>query len=201
MKRFAIFLFAFFFAFSSVFAKKYKSDRKASTSNNSYTYIVNDHRIVEFDDINIDIDDGSIIMTEEGTEENKVEITEEYELFVNDQEVKLTPAQKEMTEDFHTMVMDIVYEGKKIGWEGAKIGIRGAKLGMKAIGRLMKMVFTSYDEDDFERDMERDADEIEAQASKLEDRAKIIERMADDLEYVTEDLFDNVPELRRLEWF
>ncbi len=72
---------------------------------------------------------------------------------------------------------------------------------MKAIGRLMKMVFTSYDEDDFERDMERDADEIEAQASKLEDRAKIIERMADDLEYVTEDLFDNVPELRRLEWF
>ena len=130
-----------------------------------------------------------------------MEITEEYELFVNDRQVKLDADQQKLVEEFHVLAIDIVDHGKNLGWEGAKIGVSGAKLGMKAIGRVFKMLFTSYDEDDFERDMERDAEALEARAEKLESKAEIIEKMADDLEYVTEEMFDSIPELSELEWF
>ena len=193
MRKIFIVLFLALFAVSGVHAGKrviYEHD------------IDIDQHDVEFsDDINIDIDDGSVILEEEGGDYNTVEITEEYELFVNDRQVKLDQDQQELVKEFHVLVTDIVSEGKSLGWEGAKIGVSGAKLGMKAIGRIFKMLFTDYDEDDFERDMERDAEVLEARAEKLEDRAEVIEDMADDLDYVAKELFEAVPELRELEWF
>jgi len=199
MKKFVIILIVILFAFGSVYAGKYKKAK--DDDEHSYTYVISDDKIAEIDDINIEIEDGSVILSEESTFENVVEITEDYELYVNDRQVKLTPEQQDLVEEFHVQVFEVVDEAKYLGWEGAKIGVSGAKLGMKAISRLFKMVFTSYDEDDFERDMERDAELLEGKAEKLEDKAKVIEKMADDLKFITEELFDDVPELRRLEWF
>ncbi|MFZ5980612.1 MAG: hypothetical protein ACOYVF_08250 [Candidatus Zixiibacteriota bacterium] len=191
MKKILILLIAVLFAFGSAQAGKrivYETDS-------------GDHDVEVSDYVNIDIDDGSIFLEEEGGDYNTVEINEEYELFVNDRQVKLDSEQQKLVEEFYVLAMDIVREGKSLGWEGAKIGVSGAKLGMKAVGRIFKMLFTNYDEDDFERDMERDAEILEAKAEKLEDRAENIEDMADDLKYVTEEMFDIIPELRELEWF
>lgn len=199
MKKIFIVLFVVLFAFGSVYAGKYKKSKDKNL--NSYTYVIDDDNVAEIGDINIEIDNGSVILTEESEFENVVEVTEEYELYVNDRQIQLTPEQQELVEEFHGLVFEVVDEAKCIGWEGAKIGVSGAKLGMKAIGRLLKMLFTSYDEDDFERDMERDAELLEVKAEQLEDKARVIEKMADDLEYITELLFDEVPELRRLDWF
>ena len=187
MKKYALFLFVVLFAFSSVYAKKYKKYKDDDKDN--YTYVIGDNEIGELGDIDIEIEDGSVILTED------------YELYVNDRQVNLTPEQQELVEEFHVLVFEMVDEAKYIGWEGAKVGVSGAKLGMKAIGRLFKMIFTNYDEDDFERDMERDAELLEIKAEKLEDKARVIERKARDLEDITDVLFDEVPELRKLDWF
>ena len=199
MKKYALLLFVVLFAFSSVYAKKYKKVKDDDEDN--YVYVISDDKIGDIGDIDIELEDGSVILTEEGEVENVVEITEDYELYVNDRQVNLTPEQQDLVEEFHVLVFEMVDEAKYIGWEGAKVGVSGAKLGMKAIGRLFKMIFTSYDEDDFERDMERDAELLEVKAEKLEDKARIIEKKARDLEDITEELFDDVPELRRLGWF
>ncbi len=85
--------------------------------------------------------------------------------------------------------------------EGLAIGIEGAKLGISAIGRVLRMAFTDYDEDDLERDMERGAEVIEAKAEVLEDRAKELEEMAEDLQDLTYEMCEEIPALTALDWF
>lgn len=159
------------------------------------------HDDADLDEVEIDLDGDVVVLEHERFDNGPVEITKEYELFVDDRQVKLDAERQEMVRDYYDLVTDIHDEAKAIGWEGAKVGVEGAKLGVTAIGRLVKMLLTSYDEDDFERDMERDAEEIEKRAESLEEQAEVIEEMAYDLEDLTYLMFDEVDELRDLDWF
>jgi hypothetical protein len=151
-------------------------------------------------DLEIDVEGGSIIITEEGKDYPRVEITDDYKLFINDERIELDKYQEMLVRDFHVQFFEMVDYGKFLGIEGAKIGLSGAKLGIKAIGRLLKMLFTDYNEDDFERDMEDDADKLEARADELEKKAEVIEDMADELERIAEEMVDEIPALAKLGW-
>jgi hypothetical protein len=150
--------------------------------------------------VDVDFEDGSVIFTETEYGET-VEITEDYELYVNDRLVELDDNQQELVKEYYDLFDQIIEEAKEIGWEGARIGVSGAHLGLKALGGLFKVVFTSYDSDDLERDMEREADKLEARAKVLERKAKVIEDMADDLEELADVMSSEIPELGKLEWF
>ena len=97
--------------------------------------------------------------------------------------------------------MDIHDYAHEIGWEGLRIGAAGLKIAMKAIGGVFKLVFTSYDSDDLERDLEREAAKLEARAEQLEEEAEVLEDMANALERQAEKLARDIPELGDLGWF
>jgi hypothetical protein len=162
------------------------------------------NHIFEFDDQTwFDFDDGSVIIThkERGEPRSTVEITDSYELYIDDERISLTPEQKDLVREFHGQSVEIVDFAKVLGLEGAKIGIDGAKLGAKAVGCLFKLLLPGYDTDDFENEIEHEADKIEAKAERLEEKAEVIEDMVDDLDDLARDMRHDIPELRKLRWF
>jgi len=165
---------------------------------------VNGNHILEWDDETwFDIDDGSVLIThkERGEPRSTVEITETYELYVDDERVTLDADQQALVKDFHVQSMEILDLAKVLGWEGAKIGVEGARLGAKAVGCLFKLILPGYDTDDFENEIEQEADKIEAKAEKLEEKAEAIEDLADELDDLARDMRSDIPELRQLRWF
>jgi hypothetical protein len=151
----------------------------------------------------LDVDDGSVIIThkERGEPRSTVEITEDHELFVDDEQVKLNPEQKILVGQFHDECYEMLDYAKDIGIEGAKIGLEGARLGVEAVACVFKLLSPSYDSDDLEDEMEHKASRIEDRASVLEEKAEVIEDMADDLEDLADDMRDKIPALDDLYWF
>jgi len=152
------------------------------------------------EDVAIELDGKTIYINHEFEVDDEIEINRDYELFLNGDQIDLNEDQQALVTEFYETTVELQKFAKKIGWEGAKIGVEGAKLGIKAIGGLFKMLFTSYDEDDFEDDMDREAKVIEAKAERLEKKAEVIEEMAYELEDLTIELFDQIPELKKLDW-
>ena len=130
-----------------------------------------------------------------------MEITEDGELYINDGSVKLDREQQRLVVTYYDLTTDIVRQAKSLGHEGARVGIEGAKLGLKAVGGVFKMMFTSYDGDDLEQDMEWEAERLEKKAERLEEKAEDIEELAEDLERIVEGMNETIPALRELGWF
>jgi len=192
MRLFLTLLITLLLGISLVFAEGGKPSRSYSVTSD-YCY---------FDDTNIDVDnDGTVIINHRGRNKAVVEITEDYELFVNGHEIELTPEQKILIKEYYYLVIDLNTHATEIGIEGAKIGLEGAKLGTKAIKNVLKMFLTDYDSDDLEREMEKEAARIEAKAEALEEQADELEEMAERLEEVAEELEDEIPELENIIWY
>ncbi len=154
------------------------------------------------DHTSIDMKHGSVTIKHRDRRETcTVEITDDYELYIDDELVKTDDAQTKLLKEYHGQLTDIHDQAKKIGWEGARIGAEGAKIGLVAGLGVLKMLFSDYSEDDLESDVELATERIEARAEKLEEQADGIENMVDDLEDITDDLRDAIPELAELEWF
>lgn len=151
--------------------------------------------------VEFNMDGSSILISYEKDSHEVVEITGDYQLIVNHEPVRLDRGQKKLVKAFHENTRQLIREAEKIGWEGARLGIHGATLGAEAISGLLSAVLTDYDMDDFERDMEEKASKLEAKADKLEEKADKLEELSDKVEDLHDDMVDNIPELRRLEWF
>jgi len=175
----------------------FTSPSQAVDNDHDFTFF--DNQVYSSDNINIDLEGGSVIVVNR-EKHDEVEITGDYELYVNDEYIETDPQQKQLLQEFHTQVMDIKDEAIEVGIEGAKIGLEGAKVGLQAIGGVVKMIFTEYDDDDLDRDLERKTEIIEAKAELLEDRAEDIEDMADDLEDMLYDLEEQIPAIKALDW-
>lgn len=148
----------------------------------------------------VQVEGRTLYLTAVEHEDFEVEITREYEIYLDDKGIELSSEQERLVQDYYDLLFEIAYHAKDIKWEGAKIGVKGAGIGVKAVGGLVKMLFTSYDEDEFERDMEREAQKIEREAEKIEDRAETLEEMAYDLQDRFDLMVAGVPELKELDW-
>ena len=153
------------------------------------------------DGVKYEIEDGSIFISHHGLRHDRVEITEDGQLYINDGFVKLDREQQRLVGTYYDLTMDIVSQAKDLGHEGARVGIEGAKLGLKAVGGVFKMMFTSYDGDDLDQDMEWEAERLEKKAERLEEKAEDIEELAEELERTVEGMDETIPELRELGWF
>lgn len=130
----------------------------------------------------------------------EVRVTADIELFVNGENVRLTTAQRARLKEWYDLTYQIRDQAKVIMKEGLKVGIKGAGLGLKAIGGLVKMLITDYDEEEFEAYMEAEGEKIEAYAEVLEEKAEVVEEMAERWEDIGDNLVRDVPELNRLDW-
>jgi len=153
------------------------------------------------DGVKYEIDDGSLFISHRGHRHDRVEITEDGRLYINDESVDLNRKQQRLVATYYELTMDIVSQAKDLGHEGARVGIEGAKLGLKAVGGVFKMMFTSYDGDDLDQDMEWEAERLERKAKRLEEKAEDIEELAEDLERIVEEMKETIPEIGELGWF
>jgi hypothetical protein len=189
MKRILIFLIVFLFITAI----------PTLAGHRNYNYSILDGHTFAMDDIQVDLEDDGIVLYNEFTDD-EIEITENYELIVNDNEIKLDAEQRELVKEYHTLVYGIVDEAVQIGLEGGKIGLAGAGMGLKALGGVFKLLLSSYDEDDLENEMEREEAKIEQRAEELEERANELEEKVEDMEDVFDEMFETIPELRELDW-
>lgn len=159
-----------------------------------------DASIFNDDDVEVEFDDGSLLIINE-EEDDEIEITEEYELYVNDRHIETSDEQQELIAEYYNRVQNITEYATMLGIEGAKIGASGVKLGFTAIAKVVKLLSDDYDEDDLEEDMEREAEKLEKKAERLERKADRIEEMVDELEDLHYELKRSIPELKDMEWF
>lgn len=191
MKKLIIFSLAFLLAISTAFAHGGKRQKKCDISWNSYT----------MDNIEIELDESTIIMTPRHESKPRVEITEEYELYINGKLIETDSRQKDLIGEYYRITMDLVERAKKIGVEGAKIGVEGAKLGLGSLASLFKLLRSDYDTEDFEREIEAKAEKIEKKAELLEEEAEELEDMAYDMEELYEQMEEEITELDELDWY
>ncbi|MEJ2637568.1 MAG: DUF2884 family protein, partial [Calditrichia bacterium] len=156
---------------------------------------------VKWDNVDFDLEDGAIVFTHTPGQRESVKFTEDQELFVNHERVKLNRQQRKLVGEFYEQSRALIGEAKRIGWEGAKLGSEGAKVGLQAVAGILDVIFTEYDSDDLEDEMERKAEVIEKKAEKLEARADKLEEKADNLEELRQELKEEIPELHDLDWF
>jgi hypothetical protein len=154
-----------------------------------------------FDRCSIELDDGSIIMSNNGHREPVIEITEDYELYINGRFIELDDQQRELVAEYYDKCMILVEEAVEIGAWGAKIGLKGAKVGLGAIASLVKILDEDYDWDDYEREIELQAEELEDEAEELEEQAEELEDLADELEEIFEEMEEEIEELGELDWY
>ncbi|MFH1687061.1 MAG: hypothetical protein ABIE70_06010 [bacterium] len=145
-------------------------------------------------------DGKSAVVTAVDHDDFEVEINREYELHVDGRVIELNPEQQALVKEYYDQFDGMTKEVKEIIWSGARIGLKGAGVGLKAVTGVVKMIFTDYDEDDLERDIDRAAEKIEAQANDLEKRAEMVEDMAYDLEESFDLMVGAIPELQKLDW-
>ena len=103
--------------------------------------------------------------------------------------------------EYYELATSALDKVEDIGEAGVKVGLKGAELGIKAATGVFKILLPGYTADDFERDMEKEAEKVERKAEVIEEMADGLEIMLDNLETLHDDLRDEIKELNRTDWF
>jgi len=130
-----------------------------------------------------------------------VVITRSGLLYVNDEEISLKPSEKEAAVEYFVLCDSIMADVKILIKEASKIGIDGAKIGISAATGVLRMLSPFYSSEDFERDIEAKASQIEEKAKDLEKYGDKIEEKSDKLETLHRRLKLRVDQLYELDWF
>ncbi len=153
MKSFIVLVVATFFLSSSLFAADLPKSKCAS---------------VYLDNVSLDIDNGSLVMTSRSDGKYIVRITDKDELYVNGQFVETGAYEKGLLNQFRNDTIHLIESAKEVGYEGAKIGI-------KAVMGLVEVVCTDLQLEEFEVELEKEAERIEIEAEELEVLAEGLE--------------------------
>jgi predicted dehydrogenase len=153
-----------------------------------------------FDNKTIDFEEGTLVIEHED-EGWTVEITEDYELYVDGRKVSTDREQKRLLKRYYRDYENIVEMAKELARDGAAVGLEGAKLGVSAVACVAKLLLDEYDSDDMEKEIEINSEDLEKMADKLEKKAEKVEDIADDLKKTHRKLRRSIPELGDLEDF
>ncbi|MFH2054600.1 MAG: hypothetical protein ABIJ61_01465 [bacterium] len=162
-------------------------------------HVTHKHYRSSLDHVDIDFEGSTLIFTFEESHDAVVEITEDYQLYINGELIPTDDNQRKSLRRCYLLGERLVGEAVKIGIEGAHIGIEGAKVGLLGLGGVLKMLLTDYDQDDLERDMERHTRRLERKAAQLEKKASRIESIAEEFELSYLKLEEEIPQLAELD--
>jgi hypothetical protein len=147
------------------------------------------------DDVDVEVEGGTLIMTCHDDNYSRIEITEDYNLYLDGELVVISKDQKRLVEDYYDSMIEVIDDATTIGIKGAELGLAGAKIGIKAVANVWKLLLPGYDSDDFEEAIEREAEALERKAEKLEIQADLLEVKAHDAEDAFEEMIEGIPEL------
>ena len=153
------------------------------------------------DNISIDIEDDTIVLTNRVDHEDYVEITQSYQLYINGYEIDLSRSERRLVAKYYNQFFDIIDFAKDLGHDGARIGVVGARFGVKAAAKVLKAVFSEYEIDDLGEELEIESEKLESLIRELEEKAEELEEMADEFEDLHYELRSEVDELYELRWF
>jgi hypothetical protein len=157
-------------------------------------------RLFRGDDVNVSIDNGCITFTDEESCES-VQITDDYNLVVNERIVHLDRHQQRLVETYHSRFSSLTDDAIELAKDAVKIGLDGAKLGAFAVLGVLRLLSSDYDSDDLEADLGHKGSKIEQKAERLERRGERLEKRAQSLERLHRELRKSIRELNELEWF
>ena len=153
------------------------------------------------DNISIDIEDGTIVLTSRADHEDYVEITQSYQLYINGYKIDLSRSERKLVAKYYNQFFDIIDFAKDLGHDGARAGVAGAKIGVKTAAEVLKAVFSEYEIDDLEEELEIESEKLESLILELKERTEELEEMADEFEELHYELRREVDELYELRWF
>jgi gas vesicle protein len=152
-------------------------------------------------DVDWNEEDGTLIISNEADEDEVVEITKGHKLFVNGERVEIDREQKKLVSGYYKNMKKLHDLAEEIGAEGAKLGEKGGKIAEVALKNICKLLGDKEDSEEFEAEIEREAEKLEAEAEKLEEKAAVLEDVVEDLEDLHYEMKDAVPALKGLDWF
>jgi len=154
-----------------------------------------------FDKVEIEVEDGVLIITPRDRDDIIVEITPEHELFINGEAIELNDDQQELVKEYYEGLSEIIDSAMHIGLRGAKIGVKGVMLGMSALVKMVKLLGDDYDSQDLEREIEKESKKLEAKAKRLEAEAEELEVLAERFEKTQKKFAREIKEIRELDIF
>jgi len=156
------------------------------------------HYHSSLDRLDVDLEGTTLVFTYDCCDEAVVEITEDYDLYVDGKLVETADEQRVLVRRCYLRANALIRAAMQIGIEGAQVGVDGAIVGLRALGGVAKMLLTDYTEDDLERDMERHTRRLERKAAKLEKKADRIDKMAVKFELAYDRMEREIPELQEI---
>ncbi|HVO76509.1 MAG TPA: hypothetical protein VMT60_00855, partial [Candidatus Bathyarchaeia archaeon] len=126
-----------------------------------------DHGFFRGENVKVDLDEGSIVFTNQDNDETVV-ITDQCALLVNGRSVPLGRHDRERVREYRDTFETIMEESKAIGLEGARIGTQGAKIGVEAAIGVLKLLAQDGDTKDLEIELDHKSEKIGRVAEKLE---------------------------------
>ena len=124
-------------------------------------------------------EDNSLIVCDRNTDEYKLEITEDFELFVRGKKVDVSNQQRNLLEKYYMAQYNLFSSRNIIGTKGIEIGVQSAGLAIKAVGGAFVLIANGFDEEA----EEEFNDKMEYEAKQIEQKADEIEKEADEFEY------------------
>ena len=104
------------------------------------------------ENVAIDFDDGTLIITPRFGENFKVEITSDDELFVNGRKISTSSEERELLSEYRLDMSYLVHRAEEIG-------IKGAKIGIHAVGGLIEAVCTDLEIEELEAELKSESKE------------------------------------------
>jgi hypothetical protein len=154
-----------------------------------------------FDDFRTEFDDDAIIFYH-GEDGDRVKITDDCLLYINDRLIETTEEQQGLLCEYYGQLIELTEKAGELGLKGAGLGIRGAEIGLLTAGTILELIFSgNFDEDYIESRIEIEVEDIEKAADELEEEAEELERIADQLEDLSFKLKYEINELDELDWF
>lgn len=148
--------------------------------------------------IDIDMDDGTLILKPRENDDVVVEITHDYRLYVDGDRIYLNDKQERIVKRYYDLFGELLESAKRVGIEGAKIGLRGAAIGLEALAGLCKLIDDDYDQEDLERELEIEADKLKIKAEELKYQAEELKEVAEELEDIHDEFVEEIPQVRAL---
>ena len=152
--------------------------------------------------------DGDILVDFKGTDliiehedyDDEIIIDADYQIYINDDKITLDSKCELLSKSCYERVDKIKKTADKIEDDGISLGVKGGALGVSAVAGVFKMLLPGYDSDDFERDIEDEAEKIEREAEKIEKRAHLLEKEIKKFKNEFLELSEINKDLNSLEW-
>jgi hypothetical protein len=153
--------------------------------------------------VNIDVENGTIIITALEDDDEYVKIMDDNSLIVNGKYIRTDWKQKRLIEDYYYAICDVRSLGRKMGIEGVKMGAAGAQVAVFALSRIIKLfLIDEYDSDEFNEALDEEIEEeLEERGEYLEELGEELEDRIDDLEELHEEVKEEITALDKLYWF